>query len=78
MKRLEDLEEAELAVLMETAARGLELIFSKLGVEKPMFALIVFNDPKIGQYISNCRREEMTAALREVAERIEKRKDVTR
>lgn len=76
--RLEDMNEAELASLMRSLAGGVEYLCSKLGVEKPLFALILFNDPAIGQYIGNCERSDMIKALRETADRLEKREDVTR
>ena len=78
MKRLEDMNEVELRQLMTRMAQGVELAAKKLGVEKPHFALVVFNDPKVGQYISNCERASMIQALRETANRLENREDVPR
>jgi len=78
MKRLEDLDEVELDSLMRTAAHAVEWAFHDQGVEKPLFALVIFNDPKIGQYIGNCRREDIIKALRETAERMARNQDVRR
>jgi hypothetical protein len=47
-------------------------------VEKPQFCLLLFNDPKIAQYVCNCRREDVILAMRECAERLENKQDVTR
>lgn len=78
MKRLEDLDERELGILLTACGNVLVEAFTRQGVEKPLFALVVFNDPAIGQYISNCRREDMIRALRETADRLENREDVVR
>lgn len=44
------------------------------------FAVIFFpiGAPGISQYGANCRREDMIEALRETAERLERRQDVSR
>ena len=78
MKKLEDMTEPELKELMATMARGIEFIASHCEVEKPLFALLLFNDPKVAQYVGNCRREDMILAFREAADRLEQRQDVTR
>jgi hypothetical protein len=78
MKRLQDLTEPELRSLMNTLARKIEATADECHVERPLFALILFNDPKIGQYIGNCQRADMVAALRETADRLERRLDVPR
>jgi len=65
-----------------------ELVMKELGAEinealeatfgKKGFALIVFdfNKPGISNYVSNAKREDMIAALRETADRIEKNQDI--
>ncbi len=45
---------------------------------KVMFALVIFDDPAIAQYISSCNRADMIKAMRETADRLEKRQDVSR
>lgn len=77
-KRLEDMTEPELGELMTNTARILEMFWEHCGVEKPHFALVVFNDPAIAQYIGNCEREDMIRAMRETADRLERRQDVVR
>lgn len=78
MKRLEDMTEPELRELMNAAGKAVELTCTSMGVERPLFTLLLFNDPKIAQYVSNCRRSDMVAALRETAGRIGRREDTTR
>jgi enoyl-CoA hydratase/carnithine racemase len=78
MKQLEFMTEAELHEFCTGCAAALELVADMQGVERPYFALVLFNDPKVGQYISNCTRETMIQALRETAERLEKNQDVGR
>jgi hypothetical protein len=45
---------------------------------RALFVLIVFDDPKLGQYVSNCDRTNMVQALRETADRLESRSDIPR
>lgn len=79
MKRqLEDMTEPDLAELMRAMAKGVERAAAVKNVEKPHFVLLVFNDPAVAQYISNCRRSDMIAALRESADRLDSRQDVPR
>ncbi len=75
---MEDMTEPELRDLMTSLAQQIEMIGRQRLDKKPLFALVVFNDPKVGQYICNCERETMIEALRETAERLEKRQDVPR
>jgi len=78
VKTLRDMTEPELRELMEAMARSIEKMAFAMGVEKPQFALLVWNDPQIAQYISNCTRETMIQALRETTDRIERNQDVPR
>lgn len=80
MKTLRDMTEGELRLLMDACAKAIN---SKLAAHldpnaKPMFALLVFDDPEVAQYISSCERSCMIEALRETADRLESRSDVTR
>lgn len=72
MKKLQDMTEPELKLLMNQQAEGITMTNRVYGAEKPMFVLVMFNDPALGQYISNCRREDVILALREMADRLEK------
>jgi len=78
MKRLEDMDEPELRDLCTKLALGLEYLCEKLGVEKPHFALLLFNDPKIAQYVCNCQRSDVIKAMRACADRLAKKEDVPR
>ena len=71
---LEILTESELRDLMNRCARAVK---SVLG-QKSQFALIVFDDPKVAQYVSTCTRETMIEALKETVHRLEHKDDVTR
>ena len=74
MKNLEDMTEPELRDLMNRCAVAVNRELG--GISK--FALVVFDDPKIAQYISSCVRADMIVAMRETAERLERRDDVSR
>jgi hypothetical protein len=78
MKRLEDMTEPELRHLMNTLGWRLEDGCTILGVEKPRFVLVLFNDPHIAQYAANCERSDIIKAMRETADRLERNEDVTR
>ena len=79
MKKLENLTEPELKALMDTMGLMILRVAEHMQIEKPMFALLLFNDPKLSQYCSNCNRADMIKALREAADHLERDKDgVTR
>lgn len=73
-KPLEDMTEPELRSLMTRCGDALKTV---LGA-KTQFALVVFDDPKVAQYISSCTRDTMILAMRETADRLERRQDVPR
>jgi hypothetical protein len=73
MRKLEFMDEPELTELMTTLATGVEAICDGLNVERPLFCLVLFNDPAVAQFISNCNRKEMIEAMRETADRMEKK-----
>jgi hypothetical protein len=74
MKPLEDMDEAELKDYFNALARLVEAALPR----GARFALLVFDDPKVAQYVSNCRRPDMIEALRETSDRLARRQDVTR
>ena len=78
LRRLEDMTEPELAELMRTMARAVEAAAANLGVERPLFALVAFNDPASAQYIGNCERSDMIRAMRETADRLQRKLDIPR
>jgi hypothetical protein len=82
MKRLEDMNETELGILMSGCAQVV-MAHLRENVLPPdngrhQFALVVFNDPKIAQYVSSCDRSSMISAMKETAARLEAKEDVTR
>jgi hypothetical protein len=77
-KRLEGMTEVELRELMTAMGNQIKVVSAVMEVEPPLFVLVLFNDPALGQYISNCRREDVVKAMRETADRLERREDVTR
>lgn len=76
MKKLEDMTEPELRAL---TARVLDAIKFRLPADTG-FAVLFWphGEHGISQYGSNCRREDMIKALRECADRLERRQDVSR
>ncbi len=78
MKKLENMDEMELKELMNAVCYAIEEIAYALKVEKPKFVVVLFNDPKIAQYGSNCNRSDIIKSMRETAERLERKEDVTR
>jgi hypothetical protein len=78
MQRLQDLDERELKHLMTTVCYGIERAAGACGVERPMYVVVLFNDPKVGRYASNCQRSDIITAMRETADRLEKGEDVVR
>jgi hypothetical protein len=78
MKTLKTMTEPELYDLMNTICRGIEMIADKMDVEKPLFCLVLFNDPEVAQYAGNCQRSDMITAMRETADRLERNETVDR
>jgi hypothetical protein len=76
MKQLEDMTEPELRALTNAVLNAV-----KQRLPKDTGFLVLFwphGDYKISQYGSNCERPGMIEALREAADRLEKRQDVPR
>ena len=78
MKKLEYMTEPELRELMNLTGHAIEQAAEMLGVEKPMFVVVLFNDPAVAQYAANCERSDVIKAMRETADRLEHRQDVER
>lgn len=78
MKKLEYMTEPELAALMTHVAKSVEKAAAEMGCAKPLFALVMFNDPEIAQYIGNCQRSDIIKAMRETADRLELKQDLPR
>lgn len=54
-----------------------EAVVEKLP-EGALFAILVFDDPKVAQYVSNAQRADIIKALREGADRLEGGEDIPR
>lgn len=78
MRQLEHMTEPELRELMNIMGRGIDMIAERMDVEKPLFVLLLFNDPRIAQFMSSCDRSTMVQALRETADRLERKEIVER
>lgn len=78
MKKLIDMTGPEIEEYMRLLAASTEAVLpagpSKSG--RALFVLLVFDDPGLAQYVSNCSRENMVKALRECADRLERRETI--
>lgn len=79
-KPLADCDEQELRELFNAVAQHITAMLPPgAGPNgRAMFALLVFDDPKLAQYVSSCERSCMIEAMRECAGRLEQREDVRR
>jgi hypothetical protein len=78
MKLLQDMTEPELRRTMNALARAVVDTAADMGVEKPQFVLLLFNDPKICQYVANCERASVIEAMRETAHCLSHNEDIPR
>jgi hypothetical protein len=78
MKQLSEMTEPELRDFCNLIGHNITRSAEISWVEKPMFVVLLFNDPSVAQYVSNCNREDIIKALRETADRLDKREDVER
>ena len=78
MTALKDMTERELGYLMTAMANQITAVAAILEVEKPHFALLIFNDPAAAQYVANCERQDIIKALRFLADRLEARDTIQR
>ena len=78
MKNFQNMTEPELRHFCNAAGRAVVDTAASHDIEKPMFVLVLFNDPVLGQYVSNCCREDVIKAMRETADRLEREEDVRR
>ena len=79
-RKLTNMTEPELGQYLDLLATATESVLpdgpGRNG--KALFALLIFDDPKLVQYVSNCDRLDMIKVLRETADRLEKREDLSR
>jgi len=76
MKLLENMTEPELRDLLDNCGHAILDVAQAKDVQKLLFVVLLFNDPKVAQYVSNCRRDDIVKALREAADKLEARQDV--
>lgn len=76
MKRLEDMTEPELSALTTSILNGIKAKLPDASAFMVLFWPIGTHG--VAQYGSNCIRADMIQALREAADRLDKRQDVTR
>jgi hypothetical protein len=80
MKTLLDMTEPELKTYFSLLADAIERILpagpSKNG--RALFAILVFDDPGVCQYVSNAQRPDIIKAMRECADRLERNQDLPR
>lgn len=71
LRKMGEMTEAELGLLMRSYAVALEKVAEVLMVEKPNFVLLVFNHPSRTQYVANCGRESVVEAMKEAVAKFE-------
>lgn len=73
-KPMDEMTEPELQAMMTNAGRAVEhALGAYIPGERPLFALLVWNDPRVAQYMSTAERDGVIQALREAADRLEYR-----
>ncbi len=78
-KQMQDMTEPELGHLMTLLANGCNRILNAMTNDKSnKFVILVFNDPKVAQYISSCNREDAIKSMRECAHRLENKEEIER
>lgn len=80
---LEQMTEPELRAVFDYVGDGVLTLLKNASVDSVdggpnRFVLVVFDDPKIAQYVSSCTRETMILALKQMVERLEAGQVVTR
>jgi hypothetical protein len=77
---LKDMTEPELRTYFSQLAAAIQQVLpegpSKSG--SALFVLLVFDDPKLAQYVSNAERAGIIESMRECADRLEKGEDLPR
>lgn len=80
MRHLKNMDEPTLKSYFGQLAAAVEAILpgGPSANGRALFVLLVFDDPGLAQYCSNCDRSTMVQALRECADRLESREDIPR
>jgi hypothetical protein len=77
-KRWQDLTNPELTDVLGVCRDGLDLICREKRVEAPQFFLLVLNDPREGNFITNLDRADLVARLAECLNRLRAGEDFER
>lgn len=56
-KKVQDLKEPEIRMLLNAIGIAVETAAEHLGVERPLFCLLLTNDPKFDHYLSNISKQ---------------------
>jgi hypothetical protein len=80
MRHLREMDEPEMRKYMAMLAGVIESLLPAADNARgrALFVALVFDDPGLAQYVSNCDRSTMVQALRECADRLEAREDIPR
>lgn len=76
MRTLDNMTEPEITEYTTNCGIAIEYVAEKMDIEQPLFIVVLFNDPRVAAYVSNCDPLTTIEAMREVANRLEKREDI--
>jgi hypothetical protein len=77
-QRWEDMTDPEICAALEMCEKALELVCRELRIEPPLYFLLMLNDPREGNFISNVERGRMVKALAECVGRLQREEDYDR
>jgi hypothetical protein len=77
-QRWQDMTDPEICAALEMCERALELVCRELRVEPPLYFLLMLNDPREANFISNVERTGMVKALAECVGRLQRDEDYDR
>jgi hypothetical protein len=69
-KKLNDMTLEEQKQILQSLARGIQNQCLLMGIEDPLFALVIFNDPKQCKLASNCSYAHVKQALQSTIDTI--------
>ena len=67
-RMIRDLNEEERQALLRLLGNQVKTLCFALGIERPLFAILLNNDPAQSHWISNCESADLVKALRESAD----------
>ncbi len=75
---MDSLTTSEMRELCNGFATAVEFVAAHENVDKPKFCLLIFQDDGLGQYVSNCVREDVVKGVEEFLERFKNKEDMPR